>query len=135
MTVALSKGDVNAARAAYHQMSSQSKSAAMTQYLMYKLALQEDDAGLGMWLRSNLLSPQLTSLATKSLEGVLKSSSKDTEKYLYACALEAQQIGDRKQFIVTLNKILELHEKNSLNDVRLAVLLRFVRCQATYSRH
>ncbi|KAH0162689.1 SPO22-domain-containing protein, partial [Aureobasidium melanogenum] len=110
MTVALSKGDVTAARAAYHQMSDQGKSAAMTQYLMYKLALQEYD----------------TELAMKSLEGVLKSSSKDTEKYLYACALEAQQMGDRKQFIATLNKILELHEKNSLNDVRLAVLLRCV---------
>ncbi|KAH0365376.1 SPO22-domain-containing protein, partial [Aureobasidium melanogenum] len=110
MTVALSKGDVTAARAAYHQMSSQGKSAAMTQYLMYKLALQENDA----------------ELATKSLEGVLKSSSKDTEKYLYACALEAQQIGNRKQFIATLNTILELHDKSSLNDVRLAVLLRCI---------
>ncbi|KAG9644000.1 SPO22-domain-containing protein, partial [Aureobasidium melanogenum] len=110
MTVALSKGDVTAARAAYHQMSDQGKSAAMTQYLMYKLALQENDA----------------ELATKSVEGVLKSSSKDTDKYLYACALEAQQIGDRKQFIVALNKILELHEKHSLNDVRLAVLLRCI---------
>ncbi|KAG9530791.1 SPO22-domain-containing protein, partial [Aureobasidium melanogenum] len=110
MTVALSKGDVTAARAAYHQMSDQGKSAAMTQYLMYKLALQEND----------------TELATRSLEGVSKSSSKNSEKYLYACALEAQQIGDRKQFIATLNKILELHEKNSLNDVRLAVLLRCI---------
>ncbi|KAG9562955.1 SPO22-domain-containing protein, partial [Aureobasidium melanogenum] len=110
MTVALSKGDVTAARAAYHQMSDQGKSAAMTQYLMYKLALHEND----------------TELATESLEGILKSSSKDTEKYLYACALEAQQMGDRKQFIATLNKILKLHEKNSLNDVRLAVLLRCI---------
>ncbi|KAI4770821.1 hypothetical protein E4T52_14181 [Aureobasidium sp. EXF-3400] len=99
MTVALSKGDVTAARAAYHQMSDQGKSAAMTQYLMYKLALQENDAELG----------------------VSKSSSKNSEKYLYACALEAQQIGDRKQFIATLNKILELHEKHSLNDVRCIV--------------
>ncbi|KAH0013899.1 SPO22-domain-containing protein, partial [Aureobasidium melanogenum] len=110
MTVALSKGDVTAAKAAYHQMSDQGKSTAMTQYLIYKLALQENEA----------------ELATKSLEGVLKSSSKDTEKYLYACALEAQQIGDRKQFIATLNKILELHEKRSLNDIRLAVLLRCI---------
>lgn len=35
-------------------------------------------------------------------------------------------MGDRKQFIATMNKILELHEKHSLSDVRLAVLLRFV---------
>jgi hypothetical protein len=52
MTVALSKGDVTAARAAYHQMSDQGKSAAMTQYLMYKLALQENDAELGRYLSS-----------------------------------------------------------------------------------
>jgi hypothetical protein len=47
MTVSLSKGDVAAARAAYHQMSDSGKSAAMTQYLMYKIALQENDVELG----------------------------------------------------------------------------------------
>lgn len=47
MTVSLSKGDVTAARATYHQMSGSGKSAAMTQYLMYKIALQENDVELG----------------------------------------------------------------------------------------
>ena len=47
MTVALSKGDVTAARAAYHQMSDIGKSSTMTQYLMYKIALQENDVELG----------------------------------------------------------------------------------------
>jgi DNA-binding SARP family transcriptional activator len=47
MTVALSKGDITAARAAYHQMSENGKSAVMTQYLMYKIALQENDVELG----------------------------------------------------------------------------------------
>lgn len=126
MTVALSKGDATAARAAYHRMSGHGKSAAMTQYLMYKLALQDNDAELGRYLSFCTPLRQLTPLATQSLEGILKSSSKDSAKYLYACALEAQQMGDRKQFIATLNKILELHEKHSLKDVRLAVLLRFV---------
>jgi hypothetical protein len=60
------------------------------------------------------------------LEGVLKSPFKGTEKYLYACALEAQQIGDRRQFIATLHKVLEFHEKHPSSDVRLSVLLRFV---------
>ncbi|KAI4718779.1 hypothetical protein E4T48_05036 [Aureobasidium sp. EXF-10727] len=110
MVVALSKGDFTAARATYYQMSDHGKSAAMTQYLMYKIALQENDA----------------SLAIKSLEGVLKSSSKDTEKYLYACALEAQQMGDRQQFIATMNKVLEFYEKTPLSDVRLPVLLRCI---------
>jgi len=47
MTVALSKGDLTAARAAYHQMSENGRSAAMTQYLMYKIAIQENDVELG----------------------------------------------------------------------------------------
>lgn len=132
INVALTKGDLTAARAIYHQMSDQGKSAAMTQYLVYKLALQEKDAELGTYLSSCASLSPLTILATKSLEGILKSSSKDSQKYLYACALEAQQIGDRKQFIATLNKILELHEKHSLSDVRLAVLLRFVREWSTF---
>ncbi|KAK6002464.1 hypothetical protein QM012_002102 [Aureobasidium pullulans] len=110
MIVAFSRGDMAAVRAAFYQMSDQGQSAAMTQYLMYKLALQEDD----------------TELATRSLEGVSKSSSKGSEKYLFACALEAQRQDNRKQFIATLSKILELHEKQSLSDVRVAVLLRCI---------
>ncbi|KAI4727187.1 hypothetical protein E4T49_05102 [Aureobasidium sp. EXF-10728] len=70
--------------------------------------------------------PDEFSGAIKSLEGVLKSSSKDTEKYLYACALEAQQMGDRQQFIATMNKVLEFYEKTPLSDVRLPVLLRCI---------
>jgi hypothetical protein len=50
MTVALATGDVTAARAAYHQMSENGKSAVMTQYLMYKIALQENDVELGKQL-------------------------------------------------------------------------------------
>lgn len=49
MTVAFSKGDLTAARAAYHQMSDNGKSAAMTQYLMYKIAIQENDSELGKY--------------------------------------------------------------------------------------
>ena len=49
MTVGLSKGDLTAARAAYHQMSENGKSAAMTQYLMYKIAIQENDVELGRY--------------------------------------------------------------------------------------
>jgi hypothetical protein len=66
------------------------------------------------------------SIAAQSLEGVMKSPFKGTEKYLYACALEAQQIGDRRQFIATLHKVLEFYEKHPSSDVRLPVLLRSV---------
>lgn len=63
-------------------------------------------------------------IASQSLDGVLKASTKGDEKYLYACALEAQQIGDRKQFIIAMNKVLEFYEHNPSNDVRLPILLR-----------
>ncbi|KAI4744710.1 hypothetical protein E4T50_04904 [Aureobasidium sp. EXF-12298] len=48
LVVMLDYGDVTAARAAYHQMSDSGKSAATTQYLMYKIALQENDIELAM---------------------------------------------------------------------------------------
>ncbi|KAI4843922.1 hypothetical protein E4T44_06487 [Aureobasidium sp. EXF-8845] len=62
----------------------------------------------------------------QSLEAVLKLPFIGTKKYLYACALEAQQIGDRRQFIATLHKVLEFHEKHTSSDVRLPVLLRCI---------
>ncbi|KAI5240059.1 hypothetical protein E4T43_06366 [Aureobasidium subglaciale] len=105
MTVGLAKGDAASARKAYYQMPDSGKQAAMTQYLMYKIALQE---------------------AAKSLEGVLKACSKSTEKYLYACALEAQQIGDRRQFIVTMNTVLEFYERSPSSSIKLPVLLRCI---------
>ncbi|THY47967.1 hypothetical protein D6C98_06905 [Aureobasidium pullulans] len=110
MTVAVAKGDAAYAREAYYQMSEVGKASVMTRYLMFKIALQEGDA----------------QLAEESLEGVLKASSKETEKYLFACALEAQQIGDKRQFLATMNKVLEYHERNPSSDVRLPVLLRCI---------
>ncbi|KAI5200557.1 hypothetical protein E4T39_05665 [Aureobasidium subglaciale] len=110
MTVALAKGDAASARKAYYQMSDSGKQAVMTQYLMYKIALREGNA----------------ELAAKSLEGVLKASSKDTEKYLHACVLEAQQSGDRRQFIITMNTVLEFNERNPSSNVMLPVLLRCI---------
>jgi hypothetical protein len=69
----------------------------------------------------------LTDIAAESLQGLLKAcSDKGSKKYLYACALEAQQMGDRTQFVATMNKILEFYERGPPDDIRLPVLLRFV---------
>jgi hypothetical protein len=48
MTVAIAKGDAAYAREAYYQMSEVGKASVMTRYLMFKIALQEGDAQLGM---------------------------------------------------------------------------------------
>ena len=65
----------------------------------------------------------LTLSASESLEAVLKASSR-ADKLLYACALEAQETGDRRQGLEAMNKVLEFHERNSSSDVKLPVLLR-----------
>ena len=48
ITVALAQGNSTSAREAYYQMSESGKSAAVTKYLMYKIALREGDEALGM---------------------------------------------------------------------------------------
>ena len=108
MLHALANGDLVTAREAFFQLPESGKSAPMTMYIMYKLALQSGDA----------------ELASTSLDGVLKVASADTT-YLYACTLEAQQAGDRQQVIAALQKVLEYN--NSTNDakgIHLPVLLR-----------
>lgn len=105
--LALARGDTPAAREAYFQMPESGKSAPITKYLMYKVALRSDDV----------------ELASDSLEGVLKASVKDAS-FLYACALEAHQHGDRQQAITVLQKVLEHYGYSAPAGVYLPSLLR-----------
>lgn len=109
--LAFSRGDAPGAREAYFQMPENGKNAAITKYLMYKVALRSGDV----------------KLASDSLEGVLKASTKDSS-FLYACALEAHQRGDRQQAITVLQKVLEHYGYSAPAGVYLPSLLR---CTAT----
>ncbi|KAL1305107.1 hypothetical protein AAFC00_002037 [Neodothiora populina] len=104
---ALTTGDAIAARAAYFQMPESGKAAAITNYIMYKVALRSNDADL----------------AALSLDGVVKASTKDAS-FLYACASEAQQSGDRTQAIAVLQKVLDHHSTSTRINIYLPALLR-----------
>jgi tetratricopeptide (TPR) repeat protein len=105
---ALARQDFVSAREAYFQMPESGRAAAQTQFLMYRVALRSGDVDL----------------AAESLDAVCRHSSKDAT-LLYACALEAQQIGDKVQAIAALQKVLEKYDYNAPKGVHLPALLRY----------
>lgn len=107
ITLSLANGDLAGARQAYFQMPESGRNVAITNYLMYKVALRSGD----------------TPMASNCLEGVLKSSTKDAT-YLYACVLEAQGSGDRQQTVLALQKVLEKYNYGAPSGINLAALLR-----------
>ncbi|KAK3064561.1 hypothetical protein LTS18_006048 [Coniosporium uncinatum] len=104
---ALGRQDYTVARKHYFKMSETAKAAPITRYLMYKVALRSTDV----------------ELAADCLEGICKQSSKDAT-LLYACALEAQQVGDRAQAVAALQKVLEKYDYGAPQGVHLPALLR-----------
>lgn len=63
------------------------------------------------------------SLAVQCLGTVCRQSLDDTT-LLYACVVEAQQSGNKRQGIAALEKLLERYNKNAPADVHLPALLR-----------
>lgn len=77
-----------------------------TIYLMYKVATRSGDR----------------SLAAQCLEHI--SLTAEQQNYLYACAIDSQQIGDKICAVGALRKLLEKYEYASPNPVHLPALLR-----------
>ena len=71
-------------------MSEAAKNEPMTRFLIYKIAIRCDD-------------PEL---ASECLE-VVSSSSGSDPKLLYACVLDAQQVGSKTQALAALQLVLE----------------------------
>ncbi|KAJ9649388.1 sporulation-specific protein 22 [Coniosporium tulheliwenetii] len=104
---ALARQDLPTAREAFFQMSDAGKAAPMTRYLMYKVAMREGD----------------TDFAAECLDLVSRHSSKDAT-LLYACVLEAQQHGNRRQAVLALQRVLDKYEYAAPQGVYLPALLR-----------
>ncbi|KAF2804066.1 SPO22-domain-containing protein [Mytilinidion resinicola] len=104
---ALARKDWEAARDAFTRMSDFGKAEPMTRYIMYKASLRSGDA----------------ELATQCLDIVCQQSTKDAT-LLYACVLEAQQTGDKRQAVVALQKVLEKYDYGAPAGVNLPALLR-----------
>ncbi|KAF2741108.1 SPO22-domain-containing protein [Polyplosphaeria fusca] len=104
---ALSRQDYPAAREIFSRMSDTGKSEPVTRYLMYKTALQCDD----------------DEFSAECLDAICRTSSKDAT-LLYACVMEAQSAGNRRQAIDALKKVLERYDYSAPAGVHLPALLR-----------
>lgn len=88
-------------------MSDVTKNEAMTRFLMYKVAIRCNE----------------TALAAECLRVVASPSTKDTN-LLYACVLDAQQVGNRCQAVAALQLVLDKDPDTSGKTVHLPSLLR-----------
>jgi hypothetical protein len=104
---ALGRSDIGKAREIYTQMSTSNKKDPSTQYLLYKVALRCRDPDL----------------ANECLDTICSVSDKDTT-LLYACVLEAQQVGDQSQILILLQQVLQKYNYDAPNETRLPTLLR-----------
>lgn len=104
---ALARQDVAVARDVFSAMNEAAQNEPLTRYLMFKVALRGND----------------TELAAETLNKVYEASGKDAT-LLYACAMDAQQVGNKEQAIAALQLVLEKHEYNVPNGVHLPALLR-----------
>ncbi|KAF2036041.1 SPO22-domain-containing protein [Setomelanomma holmii] len=104
---ALSRQNFAAAHEAYNKMADSGRDEPVTRYLMYKVGLQSGNMDL----------------ATESLDVVCRSSAKDAT-LLYACVMEAQSAGNKKQAINALERVLEKYNYNAPAGIHLPALLR-----------
>jgi hypothetical protein len=65
----------------------------------------------------------LTKAATDCIDHVCRSSAKDTT-LLYACVMEAQSAGDKRQAIAVLERVLDKYDYNAPAGIHLPALLR-----------
>jgi hypothetical protein len=65
----------------------------------------------------------LTAVAAECLNIVCRNSAKDAT-LIYACVMEAQSVGDKRQAISALQKVLEKYDHTAPSGIHLPALLR-----------
>lgn len=124
MVCALGMADVQKALDAHSAMSEVNKRHPSSQYLLYKVALRSQNAELGKSIAFSLLySTKARDTAAQCLEEICAHSTKDAT-LLYACVLEAQRAGDRRQSVTSMQRVLEKYEYAAPAGVHLPALLR-----------
>lgn len=99
--------DFNSARDIFGSMSDVAKNEPMTRFLMYKIAIRCEEV----------------EFAAECLQIISSSSVKDST-LLYACVLDAQQIGDKVQTLTALQLVLENFGHGAPSTIHLPSLLR-----------
>ncbi|OBT69660.1 hypothetical protein VE03_00976 [Pseudogymnoascus sp. 23342-1-I1] len=104
---ALSRGDISDARGTISQIPESSKDDPMTRFLMFKIAIRTNE-------------PEL---ASACLNKVYEAATDDST-LLYACALDAQQVGDKALTIAALQLVFQKYEYNAPSSVNFPALVR-----------
>lgn len=107
LVIALQRHDIADAPGLLSMIPESSKDDQNTQFLIFKLALRTDD----------------TELAVSSLEKVYSNATKDAT-LLYACILDAQQLGNKELAIKALQMVLEKYEFATPDGVHMPALIR-----------
>ncbi|CAD6499560.1 BgTH12-03671 [Blumeria graminis f. sp. triticale] len=105
---ALAKNEINTAKEIFASMSEVGKNEPMSRFLMYKIANRCGDS----------------EMAVECLHKISSASIKDPT-LLQACCLDAQQMGNKPQLLVTLQLIIEEYAHDSSSGIHLPSLLRF----------
>jgi hypothetical protein len=104
-------------------MSDSGRDESVTRYLMYKVGLGSGDMELGENLDISDRSHILITTAAECLDHICRSSAKDAT-LLYACVMEAQSAGDKKQAISALERVLDKYDCSAPTGIHLPALLR-----------
>ena len=124
--IALGRNNLRSALKAYNEMPSEARDAPLTRYLMYRVALQENNADLGAWKHICGETQVVTSnTAFDCLHSLCQQPAKDST-LLYACVLEAQTSGDRRQAIAALQEVTKKFNFHAPEGVHLPALLRCI---------
>ncbi len=123
MLCALASQDPGSAREIFSQMSSDAKTAPLTQYLMFKVALRSGDQEAGGHASPRKRCFRTDFSAAPCLDVICRSANETT--LLYACVLEAQETADKFIAAAALQKVLEKCEHQVPEGVHLPALLRW----------
>ncbi|KAI1006471.1 hypothetical protein K3495_g1756 [Podosphaera aphanis] len=104
---ALAKKEVGNAREIFASMTEAGKNEPLSRYLMYKVAIRCGD----------------TEMAVECLHKISSATTKDPT-LLYACCLDAQQMGNKPQLLVTLQLVIEKQNYGNPAGAHLPALLR-----------
>lgn len=124
MQCSLSRQDYVAVRNAYNQMSDTSKDEPVTRYLMYQAALRCEDLESSKITSPHTNSSNLLTLVAADCLGVVCRSSAKDATLLYACVMEAQSMGDKRQAINILEQVIATYENTAPACIHLPALLR-----------
>jgi hypothetical protein len=115
-------------------MSDSGKDEPATRYLMYKVGLQSGNVDLSESFVYGVSDFRLIITAAECLEYISRSSAKDAT-LLYACVIEAQSVGDKKEVINTLGRVLDKYDYSAPIGVHLPALLRYGTALARLRKH